>query len=263
MAKAVLRREAGQSLKDELKSLDESMDPRISVVVVCLMMTFYETIGYYCDLPRDPLYFIIATVIVVVWFLNHGRNYLSIKRNYEVGLRGEQKVGAYVDSLKGAGVEVFHDIQCGGFNIDHVLVSGRGIQVIESKNWRPTKSGKYIYDGRDIRSEDGKFATNRPLKQAAALAQWLQEKLKHMTNKSFEVDAVVLFPERFVEVSVKAPRIIVNNADYFVKQYATLYRAQVIDPADVALIVDRLEILSQTPSKYENLRAPRPPAYMD
>ena len=49
------------------------------------------------------------------------------------GARGEEKVAEFLSNLPD-GFEVFHDIQCDGFNIDHVVASPAGIFLIETKS---------------------------------------------------------------------------------------------------------------------------------
>jgi hypothetical protein len=49
------------------------------------------------------------------------------------GVRAERKVGDNLDRLMRVGAHVFHDIQTACGNIDHVIVSDRGMFAIETK----------------------------------------------------------------------------------------------------------------------------------
>lgn len=49
------------------------------------------------------------------------------------GLRAERKVGDNLDRLMRVGAHVFHDIETSLGNIDHVIVSDRGVFAVETK----------------------------------------------------------------------------------------------------------------------------------
>ena len=115
----------------------------------CFVMLVYESIGYFMEVPRQPWFPILLLFVSLLWFYRHARADIALRRKLNTGLLGEQKTASYLDKLKASGVEVFHDIQCGDFNIDHVLVSTRGIQVVETKYWRPKEKGGYVYDGKE------------------------------------------------------------------------------------------------------------------
>jgi hypothetical protein len=51
------------------------------------------------------------------------------------GARGEERVGAVLESLRTDGYRALHDIDTGRGNIDHVLVGPTGVFAIETKAW--------------------------------------------------------------------------------------------------------------------------------
>jgi hypothetical protein len=61
-------------------------------------------------------------------------------RSWERGARGERRVGKRLDRLAQDGVVVLHDRRRPGTraNIDHIVVSPRGVWVIDTKNYRGT-----------------------------------------------------------------------------------------------------------------------------
>ncbi|GJM24502.1 MAG: hypothetical protein DHS20C16_09170 [Phycisphaerae bacterium] len=58
-----------------------------------------------------------------------------------------------MEQTREKGYRVYHDIQCDGFNIDHVLIGPGGVFVIETKTAsKPTKGNATIkYDGESTR----------------------------------------------------------------------------------------------------------------
>jgi Nuclease-related domain len=121
-----------------------------------------------------------------------------------LGLQGERIVAEILDSLREKGAAVFHDIPSDGFNIDHVVISDRGVYAIETKTLskRPRATVSFDDDGRII--VDGRRLDRDPLVQSQIAANWLVSMLKSSTGKSFSVRPVVLFPGWWVE-SVKSP----------------------------------------------------------
>ena len=84
------------------------------------------------DIGRHPWVFAAAALIVTV---------IGVKRIYrarvrvkalKLGLAGERAVGQFLEGLRVGGARILHDIQGDDFNVDHVVVSSRGIYCIET-----------------------------------------------------------------------------------------------------------------------------------
>ena len=97
------------------------------------------------------------------------------------------------------GCRIFHDVVGTGFNIDHVIVSGRGIFAIETKTYSKPANGSVAFDGERV-TLSGKRPDSRPIKQARDQANWLShEFLYRTTQKKFPVTPVVVFPGWWVD----------------------------------------------------------------
>jgi Nuclease-related domain len=111
-----------------------------------------------------------------------------------------------LDDLRASGARVFHDVLADGFNLDHVVVSERGIFAIETKTWTKLDSGSRI------RVEAGQLYKNcflvnpNPIRQVVAEADWLQQLISKFTGNQYEVRPVVLFPGWWVERMDKATK---------------------------------------------------------
>ncbi|MCL5428218.1 MAG: NERD domain-containing protein [Chloroflexi bacterium] len=121
-------------------------------------------------------------------------------QDYRLGRDGEQQVGHQFERLRKNGMEVFHDIVAENFNVDHVLISNKGIFVIETKTFRkPEKANQKIhFDGQHVFRNDRLIVPN-PVLQARWNAQWLKRLLKEYTGENFKIKPVVVFPGWFVE----------------------------------------------------------------
>jgi len=69
---------------------------------------------------------------------------------WSVGAEGERQVGRALDAIAGEGLEVLHDrrIPRGRANIDHLVVTARGVLVVDAKRYRGRPA---------LRSEGGLF----------------------------------------------------------------------------------------------------------
>ncbi|HML96511.1 MAG TPA: nuclease-related domain-containing protein [Thermodesulfobacteriota bacterium] len=117
---------------------------------------------------------------------------------------GEKAVGQYLESLREKGCAVFHDIDCGGFNLDHVIISERGVFVVETKTLsKPARGNPTIkYDGSGITAGSVRLRPN-PVEQVRAGADWLRQFLSESIGRNFKVRSAVVFPGWFVESSAR------------------------------------------------------------
>lgn len=129
-----------------------------------------------------------------------------------LGADAEMAAGQELDQLMRQGALVFHDFPAGGFNIDHVVISDRGVFAVETKGFsKPrvaaTKAGvgrewRVRYDGSALHFPE--FKTSEPLEQAQRQARWLARWLSDGTGEQVWVEPVVALPGWYVERSGRA-----------------------------------------------------------
>jgi hypothetical protein len=116
-----------------------------------------------------------------------------------LGRDGERVVGQFLDGLRVNGARIFHDIPAGGFNLDHVVISDRGIYVIETKTLsKPYPDAKVTF------ADDKILVAGRPMqrdaiKQVRGEIAWLRRMLEESTSKRFAVRGVVVFPGWWID----------------------------------------------------------------
>jgi hypothetical protein len=75
--------------------------------------------------------------------LNHSESWLADQSTAKVGAKGEQRTGRILNALAAAqnGPTVLHDLRIPlpgvNANIDHIVVSGRRVTILDSKVWKP------------------------------------------------------------------------------------------------------------------------------
>jgi hypothetical protein len=195
-------RYSGQSLDEELDKLINDRATNYAVLLtLTICFTFFEWFRYYHNTPPAPktltgfALIISAVCIYKLWEAKRQARFIRQGRD------GERIVAEYLDDLREEGCRIFHDVIGDNFNLDHVIVSEKGIYVIETKTYsKPVKgNSKILYNGETIVVNG--IATKEPIIQVTAAARWLREILKQSTGKSYAVKPVVVFPEWYVEQS--------------------------------------------------------------
>jgi hypothetical protein len=197
-----------KTLRHPGQSLDEKLDKIISEDVVhyyflgigFILWAGYEWLRYYFKIPPNP---VIPTVLAILVAPYCAYKLLKIYKETRLiiqGREGERAVGQYLESLRADGCIVFHDIIAENFNLDHVVVSKKGIYAIETKTYSKPEKGeaKILFDGEKL-SIQGAGSYNQPVIQVNSASTWLQNTLKASTGKTFTVKPVILFPGWFVE----------------------------------------------------------------
>lgn len=191
----------GQSLDEAIsKVLRDDFTPPLLVALVFTILACFEWVAALRHLPPQPWLF---TSLAVITCCYAARKLVRVRthiRRLTLGRDGERTVAEELEKLRATGAEIIHDVPAPGFNIDHVVLSCRGIYAIETKTWSTPRSG----DSR-IRLTDagilfgGRRPDRDPLAQAQSAAKWLSRFLQEATGESFHVRATVLFPGRFID----------------------------------------------------------------
>lgn len=127
------------------------------------------------------------------------------RENYRDGWTAEHVTGLQLNRLIAQGCLVLHDLPAEVGNIDHVVISPRGVYAVETKSFRkPRDAGdardgvghQVHYDGATLRFPD--FRTSDPIKQAERQAQWLRRTLRNALQREVPVIPIVALPGWFV-----------------------------------------------------------------
>lgn len=196
-------RYAGESLDKKIDMLiNEELGAYLAVAICFIALAAYEWWKYYLNVPLmpKPMTFIaVFAVLFVIFKITKLRKQVKAIR---LGRDGEKIVGEYLDGLREDGHRVFHDLQGDNFNLDHVIVSTKGIFVIETKTYsKPAKGiANILYDGEQIYIP-GRKATKDPITQVTAASKWLKNIVKESTGKEYLIKPVIVFPGWFVEIN--------------------------------------------------------------
>lgn len=144
----------------------------------------------------------VPAVITIRQLVNTFHSIKKVRLAYEC----ELAVGQELEQLMLQGFYVFHDIQAGKFNIDHVVVGKTGIFAVETKG--RSKRANSRGEGKEefkVNYQDGVlhfpgWQEVEPLKQAETQAKWLADDLSKSTGIRLNVSGVVVLPGWFINM---------------------------------------------------------------
>lgn len=141
--------------------------------------------------------FSVFTLGVLVYGIRKSLKLIRHIRNCYKGMEGERLVGEMLNKLSCDSVRVFHDV-CGDcFNVDHLIISTRGIFTIETKHYDRKKGYKFLY-------QDGKLLFNGRvcktlLNQMDGEANFISEKLESLCGRNYPVQKVAIIIGAYIE----------------------------------------------------------------
>ena len=235
-------RNPGQSLDQKITDLQFDAIFHYMVAVILVLFAAFEWWKSLFNIPPTPILFSIIALAAVIFATVKFRAILKEIKSYKQGRDGEKVVGQNLEVLRKDGAKVYHDICAENFNIDHLVVSTKGIFVIETKTWSKPDKGheKLRFDGKTV------FKSNQPLEpnptiQAIANAKHIRDLLKKSTGRSFDIQPIVTFPGWFVERATHSPSYLepwVLNPSFI---EGNINRSKTsLSNEDVHLISDRL-----------------------
>lgn len=235
-------RNPGESLGQEIERLlgDELVSIAL-IILLPIIFAFWEWFRWFMQLPPQPW----QTTVAALPFIGYGvYRFIPFRRrlrDLQLGLEGEKYVGQALEELRSKGCHIFHDVQCDGFNIDHVVVSPHGIFAIETKTRSKPLRGSVVvrYDGQRV-WVNGVEPDRNPIDQAHASRKWLRDFFVRETGRRYPVRGVVVFPGWFVEPSEHKEKDAIWVLNHEALPSFIEHEPLLLEPEDVALASLRL-----------------------
>jgi hypothetical protein len=209
------------------------------ILILLVSMTISEWMRYHFYSPPNPVLLSVITAIAFVVLSPLMYRSIKIVEKYKLGRDGERYVGHLLESVRSKGYLVYHDVDTGKGNIDHILVGPGGIFTIETKT-RSKASGdkRVLYNGKSVIEGDG-APDMKPIEQARAEASWLQKFIGEKAGSDVDIQPVVIYPGWYVENEVRGARVRVLNENAFV-QFLD-YRPEVLNQEQISILSQKLE----------------------
>jgi len=198
-------RHAGQSLDEEIDKL--LTDKVLLYIIIPFIFSFAAFIQWQSFLSEKKINPALMTGVALISIVICTLKLIKAKKklnNLRLGRDGERVVGEILDNLRAKGCRVFHDLVGERGNVDHLIISQKGIFVVETKTVsKPKKkNAKILYDGHML-SING-YKTDDPLNQVSCQSTWIKETLSESTGKNFQVRSVILYPGWYVKMNNNA-----------------------------------------------------------
>jgi hypothetical protein len=240
-------RNPGESLqlaREEL--IQDEWIPWVFLAALFVLYAFYEWMRWYLKVPPVPVGMTVLAVIAVGCC---AYKYVSVRRRvkaFRLGEQGEKEVGHFLEQLRTKGCRVFHDIVGDGFNIDHLIISPRGLFLIETKTYSKPMRGRVDVEFDGVRLLlNGQEPKKDPIKQVRALSRWLGNLLMESTGRRFRIQCAVVFPGWYTHMRTD------NKSDVWVLNPKLLpafieREPIVLQSEDIALVSSRITSHMQT-----------------
>lgn len=196
-------RNPGQSLDEQLQQLYvDKFLPYFLFPPLFIACAIGEWWRWHFHSPPSPITVTVIALISLIYSVYRVQNLRPKIHALKQGRDGEKIVGQSLEELRTSGAIVLHDIMADNFNVDHVVISSKGIFIVETKTYsKPNgRDAKVVFDG-DTVSIDGRAPSRDPVRQVLANTAWVQDLLKERTGRTFPARPVVLFPGWFVETA--------------------------------------------------------------
>lgn len=232
----ILRR-AGQSLDEEIaKVVDDNVVPYALASAFALMIALMEWIHWATGSPPNPFLYTSIAIIIIGYSAYKLHKVRKVLKNLRQGRDGERSVAQYIDLVRSTGMRIFHDIPGEDFNIDHLIVSKKGLYVIETKTYsKPSKgTAKIFFDGEKLVFNNDGFST-REVIQVTAAAKWIENLIEELTAKRYSAKPVLVFPGWYVEMAKNNKSDVWTLNPKALKQFID-NRQEVFSNEDVKLI---------------------------
>jgi len=248
----ILLRVAGQSIDEKLDKLHDELLNKLFIYMGILMMMIISIILF--KLPNYAYIFAGIFYLYTLWSIV---KYVPIMRNYKLGRDGERSVSQYLYSIArqlskvDSNMHVYNDLvdEKKQFNIDHVVVSKKGIFIFETKTYRKTKdiTNKITSNGKELFKNGQKITTNIPL-QVKGQVKWLQSELLQTTGKKYEIIPTIAFVGWFVDAE-KIDNIYVTQAKTINNILENKYRDVLYDDEELKRITSCIHKLATVTNK--------------
>lgn len=197
-------RNPGQSLDEEIDALLN--DKLLGSLLYPLVLWMFAGLQMFLErqhVRNMSVWLAIAAAIMTIW---SGFRIVKLRkqvRALRLGRDGERAVGQFLELLREDGARIFHDVPGESFNLDHVVISERGIFAVETKTrYKPSRDARVsLRDGELVVA--GHKPDRDPIKQVQAQMTWLSRVLEDSTGKRFAVRGALVFPGWFVDSALK------------------------------------------------------------
>ncbi len=193
-------RYAGQSLDEALARL--WIDRGVGYFMFAagfVIIAIMEWLGYLLHSPRRPMLFSVLAVAAIAIMLLQVLRLRKEAKSIRLGRDGERLVGQFLEELRADGASSSTTYRATASNLDHVVISDRGIFVVETKTYsKPVPDAKVTFESNQLLVA-GRKPDRDPIKQVRAQTRWLLHLLRESTGRQLPIRGAIVFPNWWVD----------------------------------------------------------------
>lgn len=198
----------GQQLVTRMSDHETEILLAVMLMYMAFPLMFMAWVGQRIDLTSirwrfSEWTFLIAAIALFGYGLYSYIRHLHDRDRIRDGLLAERVTGMQLNRLVAQGCIVMHDLPCGDYNIDHVVIAPRGVYAVETKSFRkpkeksPGEPAKVTFNGELLEFPD--FTTRKPIEQARRQASSLSALLRESLGEPVRVAPAIALPGWFVD----------------------------------------------------------------
>ena len=202
----------GESLEEKIQELSDKCYEYLGLPTILFTATIYFWMIFIGIVKVEKLS---VGFIIVLFFIFTIRAFIKIRRvvkeirQYRKGLDGERYVGSIIEKFSSRNTFVFHDIICERnnneknvkTNIDHVIVSTKGIFTIDTKNWylpdREYNQADFVFKNNELIDSTGVLQTDL-MRKVEFQGRFMENKIKEWLGVRYPVYRVGIMIGAFV-----------------------------------------------------------------
>ncbi|KAF1708520.1 hypothetical protein CSC70_12795 [Pseudoxanthomonas kalamensis DSM 18571] len=193
----------GQQIQDRINKAGDEAGFGVDVMILALPMLFLIWATMRIDWTQvrfgtSELIFLVGWVFFFGYGFWKYQRHSRRREQARDGLLAERVTGMQLNRLFAHGCIVMHDLPCGEFNIDHVVIAPRGVYAVETKSFRKPKNlpagtpAKVEFDGDTLKFSD--FTSRKPIEQSRRQARYLSSFLRESLGEAIHVVPALALP---------------------------------------------------------------------
>lgn len=208
----------GTSLQNESGRIGyEEVFPWIVTAAFSMIFAAAEWLRYFAIITLHPVFVSIGAIAICAFAAFRVIRMTPILQRLKLARQGERYVGQLFErKLRPIGYQVFHDVNCGTFNIDHVLIGPGGVFAVETKTISKSYADAHVSISDSQILVGGRQLDRDPIAQARAAARTVSKILLDYSGTTCDVKPTVVFPGWFVERQPERSELWVLNEKAFV-----------------------------------------------
>lgn len=215
----------GESLQERIRELEFKIPEHVVLPLYFGIVAFFAWLASIGWMVFNYISAIGLTIIFIVLSIRCFVKVKELRKSLKFcrkGLEGERFVGETLNRLNSESTFVFHDIPGNHFNVDHIIVSTRGIFAIETKHFDREICNEFFYDGSMIyrvMKNGRKFPCPKLLPQIDGEARFIQQEIERRAEIRLPVIKVGILIGAYITCSENFKDYWLLNDVAFVKAF--------------------------------------------